>query len=337
MNPRLSEQSISSSSELDWRVLALLVGILASAAALVAGLPLGVSIVAVFLFAGPHNWFEARYFLGRLPARFGPLRGFFLAGFVGTLLLTAAFTAIPELARRFDWSDMAWNTSIAAWNTALILWIAGLTYWRSRTPPCRDWPWIWPIAWTLVAVNWLAPLSINLALVYLHPLLALVFLDRELGRRRSPWRTAYRTALVALPLCLAAIAWAQYGAPPLPGDDVISLQIQRHVGADSLPSVSPRLLVAWHAYLELLHYGVWVLAVPLVGVRTLPWKVANTPLGRRSFAWRGALTAFVLIGGAIVFALWGAFLVDYPLTRDIYFTVALLHVLAEAPLLLRAL
>lgn len=336
MNSRASGRSISSSTQLDWRMLALLIGVLASAAALVAGLPLGVSIVAVFLFAGPHNWLEARYFLGRLPARFGPLRGFFLAGLAGTLLLTAAFAAFPELARRFNWTDDAWNTALSTWNSALILWIAGLAYWRSRTPPYRDWPWLMPVAWTLVAVNWLAPLSINLALVYLHPLIALVFLDRELGRRRSPWRTAYRAALITLPLCLAAIAWAQHGAPPLPGDDVISLQIQRHVGTDILPQVSPRLLVAWHAYLELLHYGVWVLALPLVGVRTLPWKIANTPLGRRSGVWRAALTAFVACGAVIVLALWGAFLVDYPLTRDIYFTVALLHVLAEAPLLLRA-
>ena len=34
--------------------------------------------------------------------------------------------------------------------------------------------------------------------------------------------------------------------------------------------------------------------------------------------------------------LWAFFLADYPLTRDVYFTVALLHVLAEVPFLLRA-
>ena len=35
--------------------------------------------------------------------------------------------------------------------------------------------------------------------------------------------------------------------------------------------------------------------------------------------------------------LWAGFLSNYPLTRDIYFTVAMLHVLAEAPFLLRLL
>ena len=41
--------------------------------------------------------------------------------------------------------------------------------------------------------------------------------------------------------------------------------------------------------------------------------------------------------GDEVLLLWGCFLADYPTTRDVYFTVALLHVLAEVPFLLRAL
>ena len=39
----------------------------------------------------------------------------------------------------------------------------------------------------------------------------------------------------------------------------------------------------------------------------------------------------------VVLLLWGCFLANYPLTRDVYFTVALLHVLAEVPFLLRIL
>ena len=49
--------------------------LLAGGAALLAGwAPLGFSIVTVFLFAGPHNWIELRYFLTRTPARWGRLR-----------------------------------------------------------------------------------------------------------------------------------------------------------------------------------------------------------------------------------------------------------------------
>jgi hypothetical protein len=38
-----------------------------------------------------------------------------------------------------------------------------------------------------------------------------------------------------------------------------------------------------------------------------------------------------------VLLLWLAFLADYPTTRDLYFTLAMAHVLAEAPFLLRML
>ena len=44
------------------------------AATLAGAVPLGFSIVTVFLFAGPHNWIEFRYFLSRMPAHWGPLR-----------------------------------------------------------------------------------------------------------------------------------------------------------------------------------------------------------------------------------------------------------------------
>src|SRR5580765_5265621 len=66
-------------------------------AALASWLPLQVSIVTVFLFAGPHNWFELRYFLMRLPARFGRSRNFFAVAFAGIFLLTAAYLALPAL------------------------------------------------------------------------------------------------------------------------------------------------------------------------------------------------------------------------------------------------
>ena len=58
-------------------------------AGLASWLPLQVSIVTVFLFAGPHNWFELRYFLMRLPVRFGRSRNFFLTAFAGIRVLIA--------------------------------------------------------------------------------------------------------------------------------------------------------------------------------------------------------------------------------------------------------
>ena len=58
-------------------------------AALASWLPLQFSILTVFLFAGPHNWFELRYFLMRLPARFGRSKNFFALAFAGCRTATA--------------------------------------------------------------------------------------------------------------------------------------------------------------------------------------------------------------------------------------------------------
>src|SRR5215471_21319410 len=79
-----------------WFAITILAAALVSAA-LASWLPLQMSIVTVFLFAGPHNWFEARYFLMRLPARFGRSRNFFVLAFAGIGLLTLAYVSLPAL------------------------------------------------------------------------------------------------------------------------------------------------------------------------------------------------------------------------------------------------
>src|SRR5947209_2371526 len=83
-------------------------------------LPLGFSIVTVFLFAGPHNWLEARYFLTRLPARWGRLRAFFVTAFAGLFLLTGAFAAIPWLVSSEPWDPESAALVQASWNSALL-------------------------------------------------------------------------------------------------------------------------------------------------------------------------------------------------------------------------
>ena len=95
-------------------------------AALASWLPLQVSILTVFLFAGPHNWFELRYFLMRLPARFGRSRNFFAVAFAGIFLLTAAYLAMPALYYANLWSGANWPDAMATWNTLLLLWLGAL-------------------------------------------------------------------------------------------------------------------------------------------------------------------------------------------------------------------
>src|SRR5690242_2278563 len=108
----------------------ILVGSAIVSAAMASWLPLQMSIVTVFLFAGPHNWFEARYFLMRLPARFGRSRNFFIVAFAGIGVLTLAYVSLPALYYANVWSGANWPNAIAVWNTAMILWIGALVLMR---------------------------------------------------------------------------------------------------------------------------------------------------------------------------------------------------------------
>src|SRR5204863_8859904 len=120
----------------------------------------------------------------------------------------------------------------------------------------------------------------SLALVYLHPLVALWFVDRHLRRTKPGWLATYRRCLVFLPLLLAVMLWQLSRTASLTDDNGPFWRITQHAGASLLPGVSSHMLVSTHAFLELPHYGVWSLAVPLIGPggavgRVQPIAVAN--------------------------------------------------------------
>jgi hypothetical protein len=74
---REKNAALTDNRELSIRMFAtILVACVFLSAVLASWLPLQVSVVTVFLFAGPHNWFELRYFLMRLPLRFGKSRNY---------------------------------------------------------------------------------------------------------------------------------------------------------------------------------------------------------------------------------------------------------------------
>lgn len=318
-----------------WLFAAAAAAVIVASCALAGFVPLGFSIAIVFLFAGPHNWLEARYMLTRMPARWGPLAPYFITGIAGVLLLTGLFAALPWLAGNA--APARGTNLLATWNTALVAWIVALALLRSRQNPRRNWSWLVPAGFVVIAANWLWPFGWSLALVYLHPLMALWFLDREIGRNQPAWRSAYRGCLLLVPAAIGLLWWNLAAAPDLPGDDVLTLAIANHAGGSILRGVSTHFLVSAHTFLEMLHYGVWIVAIPLVSVRMVPWKLDNVPLARRSAFWRTTVLGSVAAGALVMVVLWGAFLADYPLTRDLYFTIAMLHVLAEVPFLLRLL
>ena len=304
-------------------------------ATLASWLPLQVSVVTVFLFAGPHNWFELRYFLMRLPARFGRSRNFFAVAFAGIFTLTIAYLSLPALYYANVWSGANWPSAIATWNTLLLLWIGALVILRGRQNSRRDWSWALPVVFTLCAVNWLAPELFSLAIVFVHPLIALWFLDRHLRRTRPEWLPTYRRCLLLLPLLIGGMLWQLGRTSSLADDNGLFWRITQHAGADLLPNVSSHVLVSVHVFLEMLHYAVWIIALPLIGATGTVWSVKTIPLARRRGGFPKLIAAVLIVSVFVVAMLWLGFSVNYAATRDLYFAVAIAHVLAEAPFLLR--
>jgi hypothetical protein len=282
-----------------------------------------------------------RYFLMRLPARFGRSRNFFAMAFGGIGFLTLTYISLPALYYAGVWSGSNWIFLIAAWNSLLVIWIATLVWLRAKQNRQRSWTrvgaWIWPIAFAACAINWLAPEIFSLSIVYLHPLVALWFLDRHLRRTRPEWRTAYHRCLALLPLVVIAVCWLGAGAPVLAEDNGLAWRITQHAGAEILPSVSSHLLVSVHVFLEMMHYGVWLIALPLIGAKNKIWDVKAIPLFRHPRGFPRLILGALVMGLFLVAVLWFGFAVDYSVTRDVYFAVAIAHVLAEVPFLLRTL
>jgi hypothetical protein len=310
-------------------------------------LPLQVSVVTVFLFAGPHNWFEFRYFLMRLPARFGKSRNFFLAAFAGIGVLTVTYVSLPVVFRLGSWSEEAWSIVIAGWNSLLLGWIGLLVWLRAQQKSESNWSWFPAVLLAVGAFNWFAPLLFSLAIVYLHPLVALWFLDRHLVRTRPQWVRGFRSFLLVLPLLLTLMIWRLSTTAPLEDDNGLFWRITQHSGAELLPAVSSHMLVSVHLFLEMLHYGVWIIALPFIGAAIRLgnresseqefWKSASVPLVRHPRGFPKLIAALLVFAALLVVVLWFGFSFDYSTTRDIYFTVAIAHVLAEAPFLLKML
>jgi len=267
----------------------------------------------------------------------GRSRNFFAVAFAGIGVLTLGYLALPALYYTNVWSGENWPIAIATWNTLLLLWLAALVILRGRQNSRRDWSWALPLAFALCAVNWLAPDLFSLAIVYLHPLVALWFLDRHLRRKSSEWLRTYRRCLLLLPLLMAGMFWQLSGTPSLADDNGLAWRITQHAGGQLLPNVSTHLLVSMHVFLEMLHYGVWIIALPLTGATGAIWSTKTIPLARRRGGFPKLIAAILICSLFVVAVLWMGFTFDYAATRDLYFAVAMAHVLAEAPFLLRML
>lgn len=306
-------------------------------AAVIGAFPLQLSILTIFLFAGVHNAFEFRYFAARMPARWGKSRVFYAVGIGGVAVLTAVYLAIYFGSGNWLWSAAGWQFAVSAWNTGFVLWVGLLFYLRGRQKPRADWSWAFAAAFLVAAFIWLAPQYFSLALVYLHPFIAFWFLERQIRRTRREWLKSYRFCLAAIPLFVAVLYFLFANAPDLPNETNLFWRITEHAGSGILPSVSSHFLVAAHVFLETIHYAVWILLIPLVDRRAVPWRVREIPLASSEKGFPRLVFAALAVSALLVFALWLGFSLDYTATRDVYFAFAIAHVLAEFPFLVKML
>ena len=194
----------------------------------------------------------------------------------------------------------------------------------------RNWSLALPVAFGLCALNWLAPEFFSLGIVYLHPLVALWFLDRHLARTRPDWLRTYRRCLCLLPLLLVGMFWQLSRTAALPDDKSDSSGGLRNMPALNYCLTSPA--TRWSpltVFLEMLHYGVWLVALPLLAPlaktrrREAIWRVKTVPVARHPRGFPKLVATALALGLFLVLILWFGFSVDYATTRDVYFTVAI--------------
>ena len=309
----------------------------AVAAAVIGSFPLAASIATIFLFAGVHNFMEFRYFAARMPPHWGRSRLFYSVGIGGVIVLAAAYLTLYFASGNWMWSNESWLTLTATWNTAFVLWIGVLFYLRGKQRPKSDWGWAFPIAFLLAALAWIVPQYWSLSLVYIHTFIAMWFLERQIRRTKPGWLRAYHYCLASIPVFLVGLWLAFAGQPNLTEETNLVWRITQHAGSQILPGISSHFLVATHVFLESIHYAVWILLIPLVDWRAVPWKLSEIPLFANAKGFPKLVATALVVSLVIVAALWGGFAINYTTTRDVYFAFAIAHVLAEFPFLIKML
>lgn len=309
----------------------------AFAATLIGSFPLQLSIVTIFLFAGVHNFMEFRYFAARMPLAWGKSRLFYSVGIGGVIVLTAAYLLIYFGSGNWLWSADGWQIAVSSWNTLFILWLGTLFFIRGRQKAKSDWTLAFAVAFLLAALAWLVPAYWSLSMVYLHPFVAMWFLERQIRRTKKHWLKAYHLCLASIPIFLAILWLTLASQAHLPEDTTLFWRISQHAGSQILPNVSSHFLVAAHVFLETIHYTVWILLIPLVDFRAVPWKLSEIPIFANKKGFPKLVAAAIAVSVLLIFALWLGFSTDYETTRDVYFAFAMAHVLAEFPFLVKML
>jgi len=102
-------------------------------------------------------------------------------------------------------------------------------------------------------------------------------------------------------------AWQLARTPSLADDNGLFWRITQHAGAELLPNVSSHLLVSTHVFLELLHYGVWIVALPLIAPPVPCGASERFRLARHRRGWPKLIGAVLVCGLFLVALLWIGF------------------------------
>ncbi len=314
----------------------LAVSFLVLSAGLSAFFPVAVAAGAVFLFAGPHNWVELRYFLSRLPSRFGPLSIFFSGSFSGVCLLGLSYALLTVSAHS---QYLAYESALQffqGWILCFYGWLALLVISKKKAFKKGSLKKALILFSCLLALSIWQPLAFGLALVYLHPLAAICILDREIQRSKPAFLKTYRKIVVLAFLILICMVFRLWPEPNISESSQLNLQITRHAGSFILPWLSTHLLVSLHSFLELTHYAVWLLAIPVFSTlfKNRKYDPLSMPVSRKRPLFQKLFAAVFIASNLTLFLLWTMFINDYSATRDLYFTVAVFHILAEIPFLI---
>lgn len=309
----------------------------AVAAVVIGSFPMQASIATIFLFAGVHNFMEFRYFAARMPLRWGRSRVYYTVAIAGVIILAIAYLTLYFASGNWLWSPDNWTVLTALWDTSFVLWLGLLFYLRGKQRPKSDWAWAFPIAFLLAALAWIIPQYWSLSLVYLHPFVAMWFLERQIRRTKPEWLRAYHYCLASIPVFVLGLWLALSGRPNLLEETNLFWRINQHAGSQILPGISSHLLVATHVFLESIHYFVWILLIPLVDRRALPWRLSEIPLFSMKGGFPKLVAGALAVSLIIVAVLWTGFSIDYTATRDVYFAFAIAHVMAEFPFLIKML